>query len=198
MSLCFQPGHLQACFDGSPEGPQGPAQRRGAAPADSTGRVLGTARPPGSLRAHGAGCTRGDEEAPTRQDGVAGPATHSRNRIPGSASPPAVSGSIRETRAGEKFFQKVRLPLRAGSQLLPRAPSGQGAPSRHVTPQEGVGAGGSAELCGTQGGVPWWPPRGSLGPVALSLLKMPNQKKKKVFMRHFFSYPSISIGIAIA
>lgn len=197
MSLCFQPGHLQACFDGSPEGPQGPAQRRGAAPADSTGRVLGTARPPGSLRAHGAGCTRGNEEGPTRQDGVAEPAAHSRNQIPGSAAPPAVSGSIRETRAGEKFFQKVRLPLRAGSQLLPRVPSGQGAPSRHVTPQEGLGAAGSAELFGTQGGPLVATPRVS-GPSGAVLAEDAKPKKKKVFMRHFFFYPSISISIAIA
>lgn len=174
MSFCFQSGYLQVCFDGFFEGFQGFVQRSGVVFVDSTGRVLGIVRLLGFFRAYRVGCTRGDEEVFIRQDGVVGFVTYSRNRIFGSAFFLVVLGFIRETRVGEKFFQKVRFSFRVGFQFFLRALSGQGVLFRYVIFQEGVGAGGFVELCGIQGGVFWWLFRGFLGLVALFLLKMLN------------------------
>lgn len=63
-------------------------------------------------------------------------AKDSKSQIPRSASYLAVSGSTRESGAGEKFFRKMWLLFRAGSQLFPCGPElagvhrvGRGQPS---------------------------------------------------------------------
>lgn len=55
-------------------------------------------------------------------------AKDSKSQIPRSASYLAVSGSTREAGTGEKFFQKMWLLFRAGSQPFPCGPELVGGP----------------------------------------------------------------------
>lgn len=82
-----------------------------------------------------------------------------QSQIPRSASDLAVSGSTREAGAGEKFFRKMWLLFRAGSQLFPCGPElvgvhrvGRGSHHRRFTSGGGSvsrGRSDSAKLSAT-------------------------------------------------
>lgn len=110
-------------------------------------------------------------------------AMDSKSQIPGPVGSPAVSGSARDAKAGRNFPRRCNFH----STLAPSSShAGRGRPGETI-PVVSLSRGGRdpaklpapAACCGHSRG-PWRLTCGALGPAVVALLKMTNQKKKKI------------------